>query len=153
MAHCNTAVNPVLAPRAFKQLCPLTLKVTGLHSHPHTNIPSYLRGPIKGHIENSWPFLSLSLVIYRWRTYYQALSEGVAQVFVLEEAQNNASQAHFSDRAGGRGCPNICLCPEPGGPGAQRASVAPFSSPWGSLFPISCYQSGSMFSCAELSLI
>lgn len=50
-----------------------------------------------------------------------------------------------------RGWPNICLCPEPGGTGARRASVAPFSSPWGSLFPISCYQSGSMFSCAELS--
>lgn len=50
-----------------------------------------------------------------------------------------------------RGWPNICLCPEPGGTRAQRASVALFSSPWGSLFPISCYQSGSMFSCAELS--
>ena len=61
MTRCNTAVNPVLAPWAFKQLYPLTLKVAGLHSHPHTNIPSYLRGPIKGHIENSWAFLSLPL--------------------------------------------------------------------------------------------
>ena len=34
-----------------------------------------------------------------------------------------------------RGWPNICLCPEPGGTGAQRASVAPFSSPWGVFVP------------------
>ena len=100
MALCNTAVNPVLAPWAFKQLCPLTLKVTGLHPHSHTNIPSYLRGPIKSHIENSWAFPSVpSCVIYLWWPYCWALSEGVAAVFVLEEAQNNAFQAHFSYRA------------------------------------------------------
>lgn len=36
--------------------------LSSIHIHTLTTIPSYLRGPIKGHIENSWVFLSLPLM-------------------------------------------------------------------------------------------
>lgn len=93
-ASYNTAVNPALAPWAFKQLCELTLKVSGLHSH--TNIPSYLRGPIKGRrIHEPFSQPPPPCVIYlRW-PYCHALSEGVATLFVLGEARKQYISGPF----------------------------------------------------------
>lgn len=94
MAHCSAAVNPLLAMLSFKLLCPLTLTVARPHSHSRANIPSYLRGPIKGRIENSWvSWCDLSAPTTPPGPFRRS---GCG--FCLRGGLNNAEWVHFSEK-------------------------------------------------------